>query len=211
VADIVVITTHDDFLLELGAVLGAQAAVRPVESLAMALDHIGASRRAHILVFDTRGMGDLRNSVGHAYARAPDAVLILFAQAADEERLRRAFKGSRIFAVLPIPMDQPRTALSFASALTDALAKHHVAPGPIASGIATAIAIPTAARTPRKRLWALGAVIAILVLAAAASFIAADRRLKDTRQSLEPASASQAGNAASPAASSPPGATGHPP
>lgn len=172
VADIVVITTHDDFLLELGAVLGAQAGVHPVESLSMALEQMGASRRAHILVFDTRGMADLRNSVGRAYARAPDAAILLFAQAADEERIRRAFNGSRVFAVLPIPLDPPRTALSFADALTDALAKQRAAP----ALIATAIAIPTATRTPRKRLWALGAVLAVLVLATAAWFIVGDKR-----------------------------------
>jgi hypothetical protein len=32
-ADITAITTHDDFLLELGQTLGGQAAVRPVDSL----------------------------------------------------------------------------------------------------------------------------------------------------------------------------------
>jgi hypothetical protein len=41
-AEIVAITTEDDFLLELGAVLGRQAAVLPIESVALALEHVGA-------------------------------------------------------------------------------------------------------------------------------------------------------------------------
>jgi TonB family protein len=122
-ADIVVISTRDDFLLGLGAVIGANAAVRSVESLSMALEHMGAPRHAHIFVFDTRGMADLRNCVGRAYARAPDAAILLFADAAAEESMRRMFKDSKVLAVLPIPLDAARTALVFADALTDASAR----------------------------------------------------------------------------------------
>jgi TonB family protein len=172
VADIIAITTQDDFLLELGAVLGTQAAVHRVESLALALEQMGASRRARILVFDTRGMADLRNSVGRAYARAPAAAIVLFAHAADEESLRRAFKGSKVFAVLPFPMDSAKTALVFADALTDALAKNRPAP----ARVAAAPSVPTASVTPRNDRWGLGAVVAVLVVACA-WFIARDKEI----------------------------------
>jgi len=127
-ATIVVVSTRDDFLLELGAILGAKAAVQPVESLSLALDQVSASRRAYIFVFDTRGIADLRNCVGRAYARTPESAIVLFADAADEEGMRRTFKGSKVFAVLPIPMDSARTALTFADALTDASARNGPAP-----------------------------------------------------------------------------------
>ena len=172
VADIIAITTQDDFLLEMGAVLGAQAAVHRVESLTLALEQMGASRRARILVFDTRGMADLRNSVGRAYARAPAAAIVLFGDAADEESLRRAFKGSKVFAVLPFPMDPARTALVFADALTDALAKNRPAP----AGIAPAPSVATASVTPSKDRWGLGAAVAVLVVACA-WFIARDKEI----------------------------------
>jgi protein TonB len=127
-ADIVVISTRDDFLLELGAILGAKAATQQVESLSLALDQVSASRRAYIFVFDTRGMADLRNCVGRAYARTPESAIVLFVDAADEASMRRMFKGSKVFAVLPIPMDLARTALTFADALTDASARNGPAP-----------------------------------------------------------------------------------
>ncbi len=171
-ADIIAITTQDDLLLELGAVLGTQAAVHRVESLTLALEQMGASRRARILVFDTRGMADLRNSVGRAYARAPAAAIVLFAHATDEETLRRTFKGSKVFAVLPLPMDSARTALVFADALTDALAKNPTAP----ARIATAPSVPTASMTPSNDRWGLGAAVAVLVVACA-WFIARDKEI----------------------------------
>lgn len=235
VADIIAITTQDDFLLELGAVLGAQAAVHPVESLTLALEQMGASRRARILVFDTRGMADLRNSVGRAYARAPAAAIVLFTRAADEETLRRAFKGSKVFAVLPLPMDSARTALVFADALTDALAKNRPAP----ARVATAPSVPTTSLTPGKDRWGLGAAVAVLVVACA-WFIARDKEIAvpgaaasklsipaaqathlngrvdaaltaaKTSQETPAASASQTGAAISQAASPAPDAAEHP-
>ena len=39
-ADITALTTHDEFLLELGQTLGGQAAVRPVDSLEGALQSL---------------------------------------------------------------------------------------------------------------------------------------------------------------------------
>jgi len=179
-AEIVAITTQDDFLLELGAVVGEQAAVHPVESVAMALEHMGSARRAQILAIDTRDIADLRDAVGRAYARAADVAILLFANAADEESVRHAFRASKIVAVLPIPIDPPRTALAFAGALADAVAQFS-APPPLSvalSELSTApppTAIAAVSRTrlnpPREYRWALGVGVAILVLAAAPWFL----------------------------------------
>ena len=144
-AVILVISTRVDFLLELGAVLGDKAGMRPVESLSMALEQMGTSRREHILVFDTRGLADLLNCVGRVYARAPDAAILLFSDAADEESMRRMFKSSKVLAVLPIPMDSARTALIFADALTDANARNGPAPFHIEAAPARTIPAPARA------------------------------------------------------------------
>src|SRR5262249_14768100 len=53
-ADITAITTHDDFLLELGQTLGGQAGVHPVESVEAALAALRAGKRGQVLVIDTR-------------------------------------------------------------------------------------------------------------------------------------------------------------
>jgi protein TonB len=190
--DIVVISTRDDFLLELGAVLGATTAVRSVDSLSMALEQMGASRRAHIFVFDTRGMADLRNCVGRAYARAPDGAILLFADAADVASMRRMFKGSKVLAVLPIPMDPARTALIFADALTDAMALYGPAPVHTAAAPARTAAVPVhteavpvhteavPARTAAAPSVPIASLTpssgAALVILACAWFIAADKQ-----------------------------------
>jgi protein TonB len=164
VAEIVAITTQDDFLLELGDVLGGQAAVHPVESMALALEHMSASRLAHILAIDTRGATDLRDSVGRAFARAANAVIVLFANAADTESLREAFKGSKVAAVLPIPIDGAKTALVFAEALTDTLAKHS-APLIVPAAAASVAKSAVPSRTSRLGL-PVGLAIGALALGA---------------------------------------------
>lgn len=163
-AEIVVVSMRDDFLLELGAVFAGGAAVYPVESLDLALERISALRYATVLVLDTRGMTNLRNGVGRAFARAPAAAVLLFANAADEEGLRRTFKGSRVSAVLPIPMDAARTGLAIAHALTDSGAKTPAAP-PVQS--APAPSMRSSAATPSRDRWGPGAAVAVLVVAAA--------------------------------------------
>ena len=171
VADIVLITTQEDFLLELGAVLPARAAVHPFESLNLALEHLSTSRRAHILVFDTRGLAELRNLVGHAYARLPEAAILLFARAADVEGMRRVFKGSKIFAVLPIPMDSAKTALGFCDALIDARAKIPATP----ARTAPAPVVARVSLTPSNDGWGISAGVALGVLACA-WFITANKQ-----------------------------------
>jgi len=173
VADIVLITTQEDFLPELGAVLPARAAVHPFESLNLALEQLSASRRVHILVFDTRGLAELRNQVGRAYARLPEVTILLFAHAADVEGMRRVFKGSKIFAVLPIPMDSAKTALAFSAALIDAAAKIPATPARTAAAPAPVVA--QVSLTPSNDGWGIGAGVALGVLACA-WFITANKQ-----------------------------------
>src|SRR5262244_2534722 len=58
--DVTAITTRDDFLLELGEALGGQASVRPVDSMAVALEHLSNPKRGQVLVVDTRDVSDIR-------------------------------------------------------------------------------------------------------------------------------------------------------
>jgi protein TonB len=180
--EIVAITTQDDFLLELGDVLGGQAAVHPVESMALALEHMSASRLAHILAIDTRGVTDLRDSIGRAYARAANAVIVLFANAADVQSLRRAFEGSKIAAVLGIPMDGASTALVFAEALTDTLARHGV-PQSMPAATPAAAVIKGLAPPGKSPRWLLIGVAIFAVALGGAWFIAHEhgRAVSDAR------------------------------
>jgi hypothetical protein len=123
-AEIVVVTQEPSFLQALGDRLGEQAVVLPVASMALALARMAASRRAHVLAVDTRGITDLRNSIGRTYARAANTVVLLFAEQDAEETLHRAFKDSRVFAILPFPLDVQRTSLALCEALASAVAKN---------------------------------------------------------------------------------------
>ena len=51
-AEVETITTHDDFLLELGQTLGGQAGVRPVDSVEAALENLKHGKRGQVLVID---------------------------------------------------------------------------------------------------------------------------------------------------------------
>jgi periplasmic protein TonB len=172
-AEIIAITTQDDFLLELGELIGGQAAVHPVESVAMALDYMSAARRAQILAIDTRDLADLPDAVGRAHARAPDIAILLFANAADVETLTDAFRASKVGAVLPIPIDPARTALVLAAALADSVARFSAPPLADALGQPNAAPLltepvarsPLYERIPREYRWALAAGLALLLLA----------------------------------------------
>jgi TonB family protein len=174
VAEIIAVTTQDDFLLELGAVVGGQAAVNPVESVTLALERLGTTRRAPILAIDTRDVADLRDSIGRAYARSADIAILLFANAADEESLRQAFRTSKITSVLPIPIDPARTALVLADTLADAVGQHGVAPNlgdallqasPAPAAAAHAAQVQVSERHARMQQWVVGVGLAMLLLA----------------------------------------------
>jgi TonB family protein len=122
-ADITVITTRDDFLLELGQTLGGQAAVRPVDSLEGALESMARDKRAQVLVIDAREVANVRAAVNAAHAAAPQAVVLVFAEGAAEKQLGASLRGSNVFAVLPMPLDPRKTQAVVEGALAQAIAK----------------------------------------------------------------------------------------
>ena len=97
---ITAVTTRDELLLELGEVIGGQAAVRPVDSIAVALEHLKDAKRGQVLVIDTRDVADLRAAVDLAHAQAPHAVLLVLAPADGKRRAAAVVRGSGVFAVL---------------------------------------------------------------------------------------------------------------
>jgi TonB family protein len=126
--DVTAITTRDDFLLELGQTLGGQAAVRPVESIDAALPHLGSTRRAQILVIDARDVAELRAAADAAHAEAPHAVVLVFTETQAEAQAGAALKGSKVFAVLPLPVDARKTQAIFDGAVEDARQRKDDAP-----------------------------------------------------------------------------------
>jgi protein TonB len=121
--DLTAITTRDDFLLEIGEALGGQASVRPVDSVAGALEFLVSTKRGQVLVVDTRDLLDVRADVEQAHAQAPHAVVLVFVTAEAEKQISAAVKGSNVFAVLPIPIDKRKTGAVLDAAMTDAVAK----------------------------------------------------------------------------------------
>jgi TonB family protein len=171
-ADLTAITTHDDFLLELGQTLGGQAGVRPVDSLEAALESLRGSKRGQVLVIDSRGLSDVRAVVDKAHAAAPRAVAVVFVEAAAERQLGAALKGSRVFAVLPTPIDARKTQAVLEGAIAEALASNTgtasagAAPAPLNIGAFRPETAPARAATGGRR-WILWAALAGTVLAAA--------------------------------------------
>jgi TonB family protein len=128
--DVTAITTRDDFLLELGEALGGQASVRPVDSMAIALDHLANAKRGQVLVVDTRDVSDVRSDLDRAHTQAPHAVVLVFAAAEHEKAVGAAVKGSNVFAVLPIPVDKRKTGAVLEGAMADAVARKGSARAP---------------------------------------------------------------------------------
>jgi TonB family protein len=172
-ADVTAITTHDDFLLELGQTLGGQAAVRPVDSLEAALESMAGSKRGQVLVIDTRGMRDVRAAVDAAHAAAPRAVAVVFADAAAEKQLGATLKGSKVFAVLPTPIDVRKTQAVLEGAIAEALANTAGAPpaaatpAPLSVGAFRPDTTPAGAATAGGKRWILWAALAATLVAAA--------------------------------------------
>ena len=125
--DVTAVTTRDDFLLELGEALGGQASVRPVDSVTAALEHLHNTKRGQVLVFDSRDIAAIREDVDQAHARAPHAVMLVFATSEAEKQVGAAVKGSTVFAVLPIPIDKRKTAAVLEGVMSDAIAKKNTA------------------------------------------------------------------------------------
>jgi protein TonB len=121
--DVTALTTRDDFLLELGEALGGQASVRPVDSIAGAVEFLTSAKRGQLLIIDSRDQLDVRSDVDQAHTQAPHAVVLVFATAEVEKQISATLKGANVFAILPIPIDKRKTGAVLDAAMTDAVAK----------------------------------------------------------------------------------------
>jgi TonB family protein len=175
-ADITAVTTHDDFLLELGQTLGGQAAVRPVDTLEAALESMVGSKRGQVLAIDARDVRNVRAAVDTASAKAPRAVVLVFAEVAAEKQLGASLKGSKVFAVLPTPIDARKTQAVVEGAIADALANKAAASAtaapPPAAGADLSIGAFRPAAAPAPGQSSRGATSRRLFLALAAAAVA---------------------------------------
>lgn len=131
VAEVIALTGRDDFLLEFGEALGGQVAVRPVDTLDVALEQLSDARRVQILVIDARAVPDVRAAVDTVQAQSPETTMLVFAQQDAEQKVAAAVKGTNVFALLPIPVDSRKTSAVLEGALAHAIARHdaaHAAP-----------------------------------------------------------------------------------
>ena len=119
--DVTAVTTRDDLLLELGQSLDGQAAVRPVDTLDAAFEGLTSGKRAQVLVIDARAVPNVRAAVDTAAARAPQAVVLVFAEGGSEKQTGAALKGSSVFALLSTPVDARKTQAVFDGAIAAAL------------------------------------------------------------------------------------------
>lgn len=127
-AELIAVTTRDDFLLEMGEALSGQTAVQPVDSIATALEQIAGSRKVQLVAIDARDVADLRGEVERLNSQAPHIVTLVFADADAEKQTAFALKGTNVFAVLPIPVDKRKTAAVLEGAIADAIARRPAAP-----------------------------------------------------------------------------------
>lgn len=181
-ADLAALTGRDDFLLELGELLGGNASVHPADSLDAALERLSEARGRQVLVIDSRGTGDVRANVARASQQTPEAVILVFTESHSETDVAAALKGSKVFAVLPIPMAAAKTAAVLEAALTHAgrdaaagMGHRHPASDPATRTTATdseaAAAQPQMPEPPMRRglLWT-GVGAAVLALAVGAGW-----------------------------------------
>jgi TonB family protein len=197
-ADVTVITTRDDFLLELGQTLHGRAGVRPVDSLEAALAGITGGKRGQVLVIDARELADVRAAVAAAHAARPRTVVVVFAEG--------PLDSSKAFAVLPLPLDTRKTQPVLEAAIADAVANKaamRAAPAPESSIGALRLQSPTPGAGDEARVARSGLLIAAV---AAAVAVAAGAFWYFTRDHGTPLSAA-APTSASPAAASPAAAT----
>jgi TonB family protein len=144
-ADITAVTTHDEFLLELGQALGGQASVRPVDSIEAALESMSSGKRPQVLVLDARDLPNVRAAVESVRAARGRAVVVIFAEAATEKHVASKLKGTKVFAVLPTPVDARKTQAVLEGAIAAASAQSSVQAATPASAAAPATAAPASA------------------------------------------------------------------
>ncbi len=127
--DLTALTDRDDFLLELGEALAGQASVNPVDSIDTAIGQLASTKRGQMLVIDARATDDVRALVQRATQQAPNAVVVVFADADSEKRIASAVKGTSVFAVLTIPIEGAKTTAVLDAAITDAANRNAAARG----------------------------------------------------------------------------------
>jgi protein TonB len=121
--DLTALTDRDDFLLELGETLGGQASVSPVDSIDAAIGKLTSTKRGQMLVIDARATSDIRSDVTRATQQAPNAVVVVFAEADAEKQIATAVKGTSVFAVLTVPIEGAKTAAVLDAAISDAASR----------------------------------------------------------------------------------------
>jgi TonB family protein len=125
--DLTALTDRDDFLLELGEALGGQASVNPVDSIDTAIGQLASTKRGQMLVIDARATDDVRAIAQRATQQAPNAVVVVFADADSEKRIASAVKGTTVFAVLTVPIEGAKTTAVLDAAITDAAKRNAAA------------------------------------------------------------------------------------
>jgi periplasmic protein TonB len=211
--DVTAVTTRDEFLLELGQALGGQAGIRPVDSLEAAFESVRSRKRGQVLVLDAREVPEVRAAVDAAHARAPHAVVLVFATDALERPVAAALRGSKVFAVLPTPLDMHKTQAVFGSVIDAALAARaaahtahaaHAAPAPAdlsigafrpqAAAAAAAAADDAGGGKPVTLLLALAGV-ALALAGGAAWFFVHNRSANQPAATVVPSAQSAAAEA----------------
>jgi TonB family protein len=123
-AEIIAISTRDDFLLEIGEALSGQASVRPVDSVQTALDQVGNNRRTtQLLAVDARDTENVRAAIEVINKEASHMVVLVFANADAEKQTAAALKGTNIFAVLTLPVDKRKATAVIEGAVADAVSR----------------------------------------------------------------------------------------
>jgi protein TonB len=136
-AEIIAISTRDDFLLEIGEALSGQASVRPVDSVETALEQISGNRRTiQVFAVDARDADNVRSSVETINSQASHMVVLVFANADAEKQTASQLKGTNVFAVLTLPVDKRKTAAVLEGAVADATSRRPAQPSqrPAAGG-----------------------------------------------------------------------------
>ena len=221
--DVTAITTRDEFLLELGQALAGEASIRPVDSVAAAVESLTAhSRRGQVLIVDALQAAEVRLAVEAAQSRAPHAVILVFAGAALEKQVAAAVKGSKVFAVLPSsPIDARKTHAVFAGVIEEATARRKAAsaahapplqrPAPepaIDSEVestrtAAALQVPGMSGGKGRLLLAAGAIAAAAAVAAGAWFFTRGHGAPSPAPSVSHAPVPTSTGAAAPEAAAP--------
>ena len=181
--DLTALTDRDDFLLELGEALGGQASVHPVDSIDTAVGQLASTKRGQMLVIDARTSRDVRADVQRATQQAPNAVVVVFADADSEKQVASSVKGTPVFALLTIPIEGPKTTAVLDAAIADAVSRSAAARGAGADrpGSAAAVTLDSfrpamsysTAKEPEEpgesgRNWGLWAGLGVAVIALAA-------------------------------------------